>query len=268
MKNYVPIDRVLLNIPKAVREQAEDIDLLAYALDAYNLLDIVDRYEEVLTVVEIKDNKVKIPEDAKEILQVSYLVNPDDKETPSCEITQEETPVNPYDSLSLSEMQQFVQSNLYQNRFIPLKFKGNASKICCNCPEFLGNCPQYFNIDMNKNIVTSFKTGTICIVYSRPIKDENGNYLIYDFPEVIQFLAYYAQLMHAQERVWRHEEGIYSLYDRLLDITDSWWKKAIGVIRLRNVDTSLIRSINFVDSPNQRLIRLAKPYMENTRMNR
>ncbi len=71
MKNYTPIDRILLNIPKPVRENAEDIDLLGYALDAYNLLDITDRNEEVLKILPISNFKAKIPNDAREMFKLS-----------------------------------------------------------------------------------------------------------------------------------------------------------------------------------------------------
>ena len=73
MKNYIPIDRILLDIPKAVREGVEDSDILMWALDAYNQLDIWDRYEEVMAFVKLDNNKAKIPMDARELLFVSYL---------------------------------------------------------------------------------------------------------------------------------------------------------------------------------------------------
>lgn len=262
MKNYTPIDRILLNIPKPVRENAEDIDLLGYALDAYNLLDITDRNEEVLKILPISNFKAKIPNDAREIYLVTYFASEEDLFAPDCDLDEEAPTHSAEESLSLAEMQSFVNSSLYQERFYPLKFKGNSSRVCCSCPTLQGSCPQYFSIDVNKNIVTSFREGYICLFYSRPIKDENNNYLIYDYPEVIQYLAYYASFIHTQDRLWRHEEGAVGLCELMMDLTDTWWKKAIGVIRLRNLDANLIRSINFTNTPNQRLMRLPKAYME------
>lgn len=256
MKNYIPIDRVLLNIPKPIRENAEDIDLLGYALDAYNLLDIVDRHEEVLKIIRVENFKAKIPADAKDIHLVTYFASSDDLLTPECN-TEEIEEIS-----DVASMQDFVTSDLYQKRFYPLKFKGNSSRVCCTCPTLMGNCPQYFSIDINKNIVTSFREGYICLFYSRPIKDSDDNYLIYDYPEVINYLAYSAAFQHAQDRIWRHEEGAVGLYERYMDLTDTWWKKATGVIRLRNLDATFIRSINFTNTPNQRLMRLPKAYME------
>jgi len=259
MKNYVPIDRILLNIPKPIRENAEDIDLLGYALDAYNLLDIVDRNEEVLKIIKVDKFKAKIPSDAKEINLVTYFTSSDDLLEPECKPSSidELTTMS-----SQTSMEIFVSSALYQSKFFPLKFKGNSSNVCCSCPTLQGSCPQYFSIDKNKNIVTSFETGYICLFYSRPMKDASGNYLIYDYPEVISYLAYSAAFQHAQDRMWRHEEGAVGLYERYMDLTDTWWKKSTGVIRLRNLDSTLIRSITFTNTPNQRLMRLPLSYME------
>jgi hypothetical protein len=259
MKNYTPIDRILLNVPKPIRENAEDIDLLGYALDAYNLLDITDRNEEVLKIIKVDNYKAKIPSDANEIHLVTYFASSDDLLEPDCspssidELTKMSSQVS---------MEIFVESTLYQSKFFPLKFKGNSSRICCTCPSLQGSCPQYFSIDINKNIVTSFKEGYICLFYSRPIKDHEGNYLVYDYPEVISYLAYSAAFQHAQDRMWRHEEGAVGLYERYMDLVDTWWKKAKGVIRLRNLDSNFIRSINFTNTPNQRLMRLPLSYME------
>jgi hypothetical protein len=240
MKNYVPIDRILLDLPKSIRENNEDSDLLMWALDAYNQLDIWDRYEESVAFLEIDNHKTKIPVDAKEVHFVSYLTSKRPSKgfrEASCD------PKDPRNVIPLSKMQSYVRSSYYRQNFFPLKFKGNSSTICCTCPTQIPNCPQYFNIDKNRNIVTSFRQGIICLFYSRPMKDDSGNYMIIDLPEVIKYLSYSVQFQAIQERLWRHEEGSISIYDRIIDLVDTYYMKAKGTLRLRNINASLIRSI-------------------------
>lgn len=258
MKTYVPIDTVLNFVPKQILRQSEEGDLLEYALQAYNLLDIRERYEQKSKIIHIQNKKAKLPTDLKEINLVTWLYKePTTAETDSLTncISSEDT--------SILDPSCFCNTAYYNNCFEPLKYIGNSNDICTNCGDpRLKRCRETYQVDWNRNIVTSFSEGYICVFYSRPIKDNQGNYLVMDIEEVLLYLAYYATFMQVMNNMLIHEQGASQLYEKFMDLSDSYYMKAKGTLRLRGLDAKLINAIKFTGTPNQSIVNLPNSYFE------
>lgn len=258
MKNYVPIDTILNYVPKQLRRQVNEGDLLEHAIQAYNLLDIKDRYEQKGKLLEIVKGKAKLPADAKEINLVTYLYK-----EPTSEEEDSMTVCASSSELSILDPSCFCNTAYYNNCFEPLKYNGNSNPLCESCGDArLKRCRGTYQVDSNRNIIPSVFDGYLCVFYSRPIKDDNGNYLVIELEEVLKYLAYYASFMEVMNRMLLHEEATVSWYDKFMDLSDTYYLKAIGALRLRGLDVNAINAIKFTGTPNQTLIRLPNSYFE------
>lgn len=258
MKSYVPIETILNFVPREIRKQAEEGDLLESALQAYNLLDIKDRYEQKGQILEIVNYRAKLPSDLQEINLVTFLSKePTEAETDSLTqcIESKET--------SILDPSCFCNTPYYNNCYSPMKYIGNSDTICSSCGDpRLKRCRETYQVDWNRNIIASFKEGYICVFYSRPIKNKEGKYLIADIEEVLLYLAYYASFIEAMNRMLLHEDNSVAWYERLMDLSDTYYMKAKGVLRLRGLDAKLISAIKYTDTANQKLINLPNSYFE------
>lgn len=258
MKSYVPINTILNYIPKQLRRQAEESDLLEYALQAYNLLDIKDRYEQKAKIIEIVKNKAKLPSDLQEINLVTYLYR-----TPATSETDSLTNCISSEDTSILDPSCFCNTAYYNKCFTPMKYVGNSNTLCSKCGDArLKKCTETYQVDWNRNIITSIDNGFICVFYSRPIKDNSGNYLVLDIEEVLMYLAYYTSFMEVMNRMLVHEENSTSWYDKFMDLSDAYYLKAKGAIRLRGIDPELINAIKFTGTPNQKMVQLPASYFE------
>jgi len=76
MLNYTKLNHLLNFIPKGVRAEEDDLDLLTYALDAYRMLKVPQRLINNIVILPINDHKVIMPEGLTKINMVTYTQEP------------------------------------------------------------------------------------------------------------------------------------------------------------------------------------------------
>jgi hypothetical protein len=254
MLKYVPIDSCLDNsfFPRPLRKESDDSDTLSYFLDAYRLLNLPLQYESKIAVLPISTHNVELPLDIHAVNLVTYL-NSD-----LCADINSENLLPVLNDADYNIFYRIWQDNHFDNeKFLPMRNVGNSSTILCNCcnnPMF-NRCSETYSITPAKTLMTSMKTGFICLSYDAEIKDNEGRFLIIDSIEVKRFLGLYAQSMHWLSRSSSKEEQAFSMYKELLRMTEIAMKKARGIQIMKGINISEIDQITGTQTYNQRLVR-------------
>ncbi len=107
-------------------------------------------------------------------------------------------------------IQRFVESSFYQSCWDTVSFIPNVSSKYL-CEDDVCNA----SYTLNGNTATfSFESGIIAIEYYTSLKDDEGNYLLPDTPEVLwQYLAKFVEEQHWWERAQMGEQGAAQMYN-------------------------------------------------------
>lgn len=281
MINYVKIDAVLPRISKAIRQEDTNLNLLSYALQGYDLIASPLHKKESPRMYTVKDHKVELCKDVIQInLATFMLTSPNQNQ---CEelnnclniqsgVAQEEynltDSTNPCAGNYSINHKLFLSSSFYNSNFYPMKYIGSSQYVCKSCfSRFCHECNETFSVDENKVLWTSFKDGTICLLESKVMKDEEGDYLIIDDEDVIKYLALYAELEHFRNRMYSHEQGSGQIVDRLESKVNIWYNKARSTIKKILLNPQIIGEIT-VNSYNNNFWRhLPDVYRDKTELN-
>ena len=280
MINYVKINAVLPRISNAVRQEDTNLNLLSYALNAYDLIASPVHKTESPNLYTVKDHKVQLCDDVIMINMATYMQGqPSDTECEglndclniSSGTAQEEfnltDSTNPCAGNYAISHKLFLASEYYNNNFYPLKYVGTSKFVCTQCvSRFCHDCNETFSVDENKVLWTSFKDGTICLLESKVMKDEDGDYLIIDDEDVIQYLALYAELQHFRNRMYSHEQGVISIVDRLESKMNIWYNKARSTIKKILLNPQLIGEITLNSRNNNFFKHLPDLYRDKTEL--
>lgn len=248
MTNYISIRSALRFIPKALFDYSSDLDFLSWMLDGFRYIDLPITFESKIKFLEIQNNKVTLPSDIREINAITYLYkDPSASDTDnlsSCCVPESNSTESDTNNICRYTIayKQFLDSKYYKNNFMPLQYKGNYSDsiLCDKCPNRFSPCQNYFTIDKNKILHTNLDCGFLCIDYSTEMKDENGEFLIPDYTEIKQYLAYYAMAKHWEERAAIKEQSAAQMSQDFLVKAETYLKKARGMFIMRGLDANSI----------------------------
>jgi len=281
MINYVKINAVLPRISSAIRQEDTNMNLLSYALQAYDLIASPVHKIEEPRMYTVKDHKVELGDDVIQVNLATFMLNEptesDCNELASTlniqsGVAQEEynltDSTNPCAGNYAIAHKLFLTTNYYNNNFYPMKYIGTSKYACKSClSRFCHDCGETFSIDENKVLWTSFKDGTVCLFESKVMKDEDGDYLIIDDEDVIKYLALYAELEHFRNRMYSHEQGAIRIVNSLESKVNIWYNKARSTIKKILLNPQLIGEIT-VNSKNNNFWRhLPDLYRDKTELN-
>lgn len=246
MISYEPISNILRKIPKAVREQDSESQLISYALDAYRNLSIPVTTTEKIEIFQAVDHKIFLPQKIKTINFVSYLCNTPTQE--ECEEVEACTYDTVYYTIDL------YGTKYYKNNYCPIKYIGNQSGICSKCiNRFMNDCIDTFSVDSNKTLWTSFKDGYLCIHYETELVNSNDEFLIVEDEDVRNYLSFYSQYMHWLNRTSMHEDGAFRILQMLESKSNIYFLRAKGSLLQKNINKQLLQELT-TDSFNNRII--------------
>jgi len=266
MTNYIPFRSILGRIPKPLFKESTESDFLSWALDALRRLPPIARTESKVQIFEIKNNKVSLPKEIKSINLVTYMVTEPDEEccnSLACCVENPEPEETWYNTDSICRYtinyKLFLDSLYYNTCYSPLKFVGNSAYVVSNSPNRNCNCQETYTVDKNKCLHTSYCDGFICVDYNVELKDDDGNFLIPDYQNVISFLTKYATMKHWEERASGKEEGAFTLYQKYQQEAESQYKAARGEILLKNADVDALSEV--VKGGFNKLIKVPERYI-------
>lgn len=252
MTNYVPISYALRRIPRSIFKETDDSTLLSSMLNALRDLPSIARTESKIDIFEIIDGKVNIPKEVKYINLVTYLSSkPNDNDIDSftsC-VENPEAEEDFYNTNNICKYtinyKLFLDSSYYNKNFTPMKYVGSTTSILHNQSpnRFVSKCIHTFTVDKNKCMHTSVTDGYVAIDYDIELKDENGDFLIPDYPSIMSYLAKYALMEHWEDRQSSKEEQASQLYQRYQREAELERMKAKGEILLRNLDLNTIHNV-------------------------
>lgn len=277
MTKYIPLSSILNFIPKGIRQEDTPDNLLSYALEYYRELKFPMQEESAIVVKPIDNHKVQLDDCIKNINVVNYL-----KSEPTCEeeygvcddnnldcepcereSAGYETRTNNICNYSLN-YKLFLDSPYYNNNFFPLKYVGNTSYnlVCKDCPNrFFNYENNTFSVDKNRILWTSLQSGYLCIDYNTEIKNEDGEYLIVDEPEIKRYLAYASEYEHWRDRIsYEVDNKNINREAVVLQRANLYYLKARGVLAKKGFDANMNRAITFTETTNQKLIRIPALY--------
>ena len=279
MVKYTPLPSFLTLVPKVLRQEASEGDLLYYGMEAYRELRIPSKMETKILILPITKHKVQLPDEVSIINLVTYM-----KEDPSSvDIEALKDCVDSTDTSSTSDSfiytdyvndagivigayglnySLFLNSTYYNNNFFPLKYVGMHNAMCPPYGlEKFSRCADTYTISYDKVITTSIETGYILIDYSMELKNEEDDYLIIDIPEVKEYLARAAILKVIETRAYSSDQGSVGMLDREVQKMNHAFTRAKGVLLLMGVNRIAINEITNGGRQQQMLTRLPNNFL-------
>ena len=249
--NFAPIEKVFTFLPKnLIEEENDNIQLISWALQALRMLEIVQRYERKICVLEIKNHKVKLPLGFYKLNSVTHqldhceedlnklIYETKEKFDCECENTTEGICKLPI-SYSL-----FLSSEYYKNNYQPLKYQGIVTDFLSNC--FTNYpCQNTFSITTDGYIYTNLKEGFLCIDYQTEITNGEG-FLVPDDIDLFRYLAKYIKYFHFENRSINHEETTYNKFINYLQRAEILSTKVKGKFLLKGINLQMIQDIQFM----------------------
>lgn len=266
MHNFVTMRSLLGRVPAPLLEESNNIDWLNWFMEGYRLLPSTSTYEEKVEIFEIIQGKVQLPKYIKELNEVRYLCSePSDDCLDSLAncvecLTPEPTDLNPAVCQPTISYKLFLDSLYYQKNYQLMRFVGiDKSVLCRNCPNLYCDNQYTFIVTPQKVLHTNLQDGWLCVRYNTEMCDENGEFLIRDYPAVHEFLVYYAIMKHFQERMFTKEEQTANFYQEYKQKSDIWYRKAKSESILRNINPHTVQDL--VGGSYINLIKLPAKYV-------
>lgn len=268
MIRYTSIKSALRFVPKPLFDSSSDLDFLSWMLDGFRQLDLPVTMESKIKIFEITSGRVILPQDIREIKLITYLATDPSKSdldsfsscicNPESNATSEDTN-NPCQYTIAYK--QFLDSPYYHNNYMPLQYKGNSgdSILCKNCPNRYAACQNIFTVDKNNILHTNLNTGFLCIDYLTEIMDEDCDFLIPDFTEIKQYLAYYAIAKHWEDRAAAKEQNASNIAQDALIKAEIYLRKCRGMLILRDVNANDVAAAQY--DGYQHLIKIPEKYV-------
>lgn len=224
MYKYIPLKSIISYIPSAIREQVDEIDIIAWAFDAYkNYITIDDiQYDYKLALTKVVNHKALIPESALGVQNVSYSrLKPnvfEDDDFKQLFITQFPNELDDQDARIIVG-QVLIYGTLYDDYgFRPMRYVGQHTSLldndCVNL--YCKDCFENFSVDKQmKFIKTDSKEGWVSYVYRTNVNNKNEFLIPFDM-KLLRGLSFYIEAEYYRNLSVRGNRGAESKFnDRL-----------------------------------------------------
>lgn len=301
MHNYTTLDSVLNFISPVIRKEESDLQLKSYAYQGFRLLKLGNHTVNNIEVICVKNHKAKIPADLRLLNFLTYMESEPtvqeeadllcntDSTCSSCgtQISACQPGIyysnndaycgccdgcltDPEDFLTRTNRvcqpsltyQVWLDSNLYKNRFSPLKYAGTSRDIskyfiCDSCPNlFVKDQDATFTVlPETRQFLTNFKDGYLCVNYQAYPKNDTGDFLIPDDAKLLRALGLYSQAIALENKALMHEEGMYRMSQEFLVKAERMLKSYKGSNILENINLKNLEKIMGMDTHAQKILR-------------
>lgn len=203
MNGYIPLKTALNQVPKSILEEGDKVQMLSWA---YLFIREYFRHyaeEHLIGAAPIINHSAKLPNELKALYDVFYSSIEPPAE--ACEVVSEQL----YTILSIASGDSYLQSNIE-----PMKYIGNDQKIMNHSliSLYCRDCYIGFSVDKQLSCLTTDKQdGWAIFFYSTLAKDNNGNHLIPDIPELNSAIASFIQYKYWEDKFSIKEEQAFQL---------------------------------------------------------
>lgn len=243
---YTSIAKVFTYLPKNFAE--EDGYALEYAAQAMDALNIHQVYDKKTCLLEVSDHQTSLPSDLKHIGALTYMHSqPTEADTDQVITTYSRSTVDDGDTVTttfttqrtepdlgtvnqdhilriqyqgvLNNYQIWSESDAFRRNFVLLRLvnKSNAINMhCTDCPNLHCDYKDYYQVNMNGQIITSIKDGYVCLFYLAKKRNDRGEFLIPDDFDVLNAIAAYIKYKYMENMVFTRQKGYQTAYQNML----------------------------------------------------
>lgn len=243
MINYTDIKKVIPRLPKYIRDNYNQTEILSHALQAYRELEFIQDTQDKVLVIQLDNHKLTLPDEIKTINLIT-IHEVSESITEDTEDLDVEECVTNTNSIYYTLSTDYLNTEYYKNNNIPLKYMTFNYPICHECQEYMNcdTCNNYFTVNSDRILESNLKDDYLCIWYST-----ESNKII-DNPAIFTYLNYAIQHKINMERVYMSEENAGSMLDYTGRLAQTWYNKARGSVNLRNIDFNVLAEIMNNDS--------------------
>lgn len=223
MIKYINLKAVLTQVPKYLKEEESEGQLLSWALSGYRenitLSTWKDDYK--VCISKITDNKAKLPFGINKIASVGYSTTQP--------VEENDTTTTWIDSVINNDFVTLSQAIAYANitkRLTTLRYVGqNPELLTHGCVNLFSDCVIHFAVDKQlKYITLDEKDGYLVIVYTSSVTSD-GDYMIPNDATLLRALSMFIQARHWESRAGRKEEGAENLFISRLTMADNLFRQ-------------------------------------------
>lgn len=263
---FTNIGRILSKHYRDIGEDVSESDIVEWAGEALEFLEVPPLKEEALAFLEVRDYHAPVPPHMHDVIHIArydggHFDCPNrviaEIGTPKCrccdcdnniiEDGQMGVPA-PYFNLSY-EYQPFVKSSFYHSHFTPVRLTDNTFfKSGINCDEdgngiFIGDTDSYAIVGgygTDRVLRFSFRNGSVAVAYYRNVLDKDTGYpLIPDDIRCITAIEYYIQWKMAEQKSWNGEEGFQRLAADKYQLWNKYCKQAIDWMKMPQTEDEI-----------------------------
>lgn len=262
---YTSIEAVFsrLTIP---HDQYEEDDVIEWAMQALDIINVKKAYAQKTLLLTVSNHKVQLPPG---IVQIEVVALPlGDQALTADEVedlTQQEIDYINKQNVDriqgqgiINNYNLFIRTDLFDDTFVIMRASQSpfmTKMHCTTCPNFNSNCDYEYNIDHNMVMTTSFESGNVCIGYLEHITNEDGQFMIPDSEDLIQFLANYvmAKFWEVQWNIGDGQNGSERKHRLYLTRAQNLMAKARGIFitkgfNFKDYDNIVYKNIKWANS--------------------
>lgn len=248
MRNYITLRSVLGHLPGPVKTEGRTIDFLLWFLEALRTLPDVTTTVSKMMIVEIVNGKVELDKSIKLLNEVRYLsCAPTEscfESLSACVTATTPQDLTPQVCEPTINFKMFLDSPYYKRNYSLMRYVGeDRSLLCKNCPNNMCDSTYTFTVTPEKILYTTLQDGWLCINYDTEVCDDNGDLLIPDVIEIIQYLVSYALMKHFEQRMFLKEEQTFNFFQTYRQQAEIFFKKARSKVMLSGLNPNGIQDL-------------------------
>lgn len=269
---YTSIAKVFTYLPKSFSE--EDGYVMEYAAQAMDALDIHEVYDKKVCLIYLSDHQASLPSDCKFIQALTFMESqPTTAETEQVITTYSRATVDDGDTLTttyttqvttpdpgvdnqehilriqyqgvLNSYKIWTESDAFNNNFVLLRMVNKSHSLAMHCndsPNLHCDNKDYYQVNMNGQIISSIKQGYVCLFYLAKKKNDRGEFLIPDDFDVLNAIAAYIKYKYMEDMAFTRQKGYSSAYERELNNWEILSAKVKGKYLMRNFTANDVES--------------------------
>lgn len=233
--NWTPIKAVLPDLAATIHNtQFTETDVVEFAFKAMEKIGTIEQYKPAMAAISVSNYKACLPTEAKQIVLMSYKDTTVSSTEEEIENIRRDLQV-PGDTYYTG----FSDNGWFTSEYRPLRLASSPYAIsvhCTDCVNLHTISEHTYTITPDKCVTTSFRDGTICVVYTEHYRDSEGNYMIPDDEDYIDALRAYVLMRIWEYRMNMKEEGAAQLFAFYASRWDHMRKVVGGKMKMPSLD--------------------------------
>lgn len=232
---WTKLQSVLPDIASTIHNtKFSEADLLEWAFKAMDKIGSLEQYETKPAAISVSNYRACLPDDLQLIILMAYKLDTVESDEEELERIQREIQLD-----NDNYYAGFNGTDVFVSDYRPLRLSESPYAYtvhCTDCVNLYSISEHTYTIVPSKDIITSFKDGTICLIYAAHPVDSDGDYLIPDTADYIDAVRSYLLMRIHEYQMNMHTEGSADLYMHYAQRWDHMLKKVRGQAKMGSLD--------------------------------